>query len=294
MTIDVAKIDDHPGVATEGEPDHCLNCGTKLNAHKETVIRDGKHAVAPVAHCPTCHLQHIGPTVDKAGDLVDVAKEHLGWDKMVSHLKGEGHSQESAERIAGYIAGRKYGPGMNRDKSLGDTLDVLKTIAGQHGCPGCGSTQMHNLFHPGGGSALHATCSTCGQKGWVHGTGLGHSLLPSFHAPGVGKMPESKPLKAAPPLKVPVGGGVAKNVDATEQNLLGSPGWRVEHDPTGHTPAPFRRHSCPQCGHGFTVREGEQMLAHKRRLQVGQAEDPDATHKTFVKKAKELRKTMPW
>ena len=30
-------------------------------------------------------------------------KKHIGWAKMVSHLKQQGHSQASAERIAGSI-----------------------------------------------------------------------------------------------------------------------------------------------------------------------------------------------
>lgn len=37
------------------------------------------------------------------------ADEHIGWDAMVKKLMDEGHSKESAERIAGYINKRKYG-----------------------------------------------------------------------------------------------------------------------------------------------------------------------------------------
>lgn len=37
------------------------------------------------------------------------ADEHIGWDAMVKKLMDEGHSKESAERIAGYINKRKNG-----------------------------------------------------------------------------------------------------------------------------------------------------------------------------------------
>jgi hypothetical protein len=53
--------------------------------------------------------------------------------------------------------------------------------------------------------------------------------------------------------------------------------------PIGHgdTPAPVRTLCCAQCGAGFTVHEGEQALARKRRLQVGVAGDPEALLKTL-------------
>lgn len=35
--------------------------------------------------------------------------EHIGWNAMVKKLEGEGHSKESAEKIAGYINKEKYG-----------------------------------------------------------------------------------------------------------------------------------------------------------------------------------------
>ena len=34
---------------------------------------------------------------------------HIGWDAMVRKLQGEGHSKESAEKIAGYINKKKFG-----------------------------------------------------------------------------------------------------------------------------------------------------------------------------------------
>lgn len=37
--------------------------------------------------------------------------EHIGWDAMVEKLMKEGHSKESAEKIAGYINKKKYGGG---------------------------------------------------------------------------------------------------------------------------------------------------------------------------------------
>lgn len=37
------------------------------------------------------------------------ADEHIGWDAMVKKLMEEGHSKESAERIAGYINKQKNG-----------------------------------------------------------------------------------------------------------------------------------------------------------------------------------------
>lgn len=45
----------------------------------------------------------------KAGEDTDHQKEHLGWDKMVSKLMGEGKSKEQAERIAGAINRNKNG-----------------------------------------------------------------------------------------------------------------------------------------------------------------------------------------
>ena len=35
--------------------------------------------------------------------------EHIGWNAMVRKLQGEGHSKESAEKIAGYINKKKFG-----------------------------------------------------------------------------------------------------------------------------------------------------------------------------------------
>ena len=35
--------------------------------------------------------------------------EHIGWSAMVRKLEGEGHSKESANKIAGYINKKKYG-----------------------------------------------------------------------------------------------------------------------------------------------------------------------------------------
>ena len=34
--------------------------------------------------------------------------EHIGWDAMVRKLEGEGHSKESAEKIAGAINAKKH------------------------------------------------------------------------------------------------------------------------------------------------------------------------------------------
>lgn len=35
--------------------------------------------------------------------------EHIGWDAMVRKLRAEGHSKESADKIAGAINAKKYG-----------------------------------------------------------------------------------------------------------------------------------------------------------------------------------------
>ena len=43
------------------------------------------------------------------GDRAARADEHLGWDRMVRKLEGEGHSKSSAEKIAGYINKQKNG-----------------------------------------------------------------------------------------------------------------------------------------------------------------------------------------
>lgn len=67
----------------------------------------------------------------------------------------------------------------------------------------------------------------------------------------------------------------------------------VEHDP--QNVAPVRHLACAKCGHGFSVTEGEQALTQKRRLQAGmRPEDPDATHKVFLEKARDLEKVTWW
>lgn len=57
-----------------------------------------------VADCDEFDRRHGGARVDAAR-----SDEHIGWDNMVKKLRSEGHSKESAERIAGYINKKKYG-----------------------------------------------------------------------------------------------------------------------------------------------------------------------------------------
>jgi hypothetical protein len=72
-------------------------------------------------------------------------------------------------------------------------------------------------------------------------------------------------------------------------------GLQVQHDPTPHTPAPVRKLACAACGHAFTVTEGEQALAQKRRLQAGLPAEPDALHKTLKETAAgTFGKARPW
>lgn len=48
-------------------------------------------------------------------EVTRVVDEHIGWNKLVEKLEKEGHSKESAEKIAGYINKKKYGGGGKHD-----------------------------------------------------------------------------------------------------------------------------------------------------------------------------------
>lgn len=164
---------------------------TKDNVDHVPYKSAGDAHLAVQHHIDTLHYTgELGKSLD--ADL-DVAKEYLGWDKMVAHLQSKGHSKESAEAIAGYIAKKKYGPGMNRGhakKSVQDALDVLKSLDAPienpdgYVCSECGGRRLGSPFEPGLGVAKHVTCQDCGQVGWLDGTGKGHDLAPAFHAVG--------------------------------------------------------------------------------------------------------------
>lgn len=87
----------------------------------------------------TTHAQrastHLGTIRKEYGELLDVLKEHIGFDAMVAKLEGEGHSAEHAKRIAASIGRKKYGAkGMEAkaaaaEKTVRLPSELLKTCS---------------------------------------------------------------------------------------------------------------------------------------------------------------------
>lgn len=75
----------------------------------------------------TAVLEKVGEILKKSESLKtdltksdDLQKKHIGWDKMTSKLRAEGKSKESADKIAGAIAYKKYGSSMGKAEEWKD------------------------------------------------------------------------------------------------------------------------------------------------------------------------------
>lgn len=93
----------------------------------------------------------------------EIPEEHIGWGPMVKKLKKSGHSEESADKIAGAINAKKHHLGKFAEEEIQESAS----------CPDCGSGKVS--FHPydfgkESQTGYHDageryTCGKCGSKG---------------------------------------------------------------------------------------------------------------------------------
>ena len=163
-----------------------------------------------------------------------------------------------------------------------------------HACASCGSTQLTDHFKPSAGVALHARCADCGEAGWFHGTGKGHSLLSTFRSGGTRKTVHlpSELLKSCSEWSGVT--SVAKEVTVAEAAIQaeessapfsGSKGAGSYCPECRVNVKPSEDGRCPTCQMALKAHEGHKIVPREKGDGNGSAEDssgPGVSEKTSV------------
>lgn len=123
----------------------------------------------------------------------DLKKEHMSFEEMVAHLKSQGHSEESARKIAASIGRAKYGAkgmaerasaGMHKSEVEGRSYNQLKKEELEKGASQKGGSREKDYnqgVHRDIGERGQSWAGSLNQKAkriaWEHGPGTGSTAI---------------------------------------------------------------------------------------------------------------------
>ena len=146
------------------KPKNCAFCGDPLKGMgKKTGGGDHICHSCDDHYAPGGPGENEGNYYDSKGKKLkesELDEKHIGWDAMVKHLKGQGHSDKSAEKIAGYINAKKNHLGSFKEEGgtpKGATYENAQDFQDKNDAM-VGMTE-HDCDHCKG-----AGCENCGGK----------------------------------------------------------------------------------------------------------------------------------